>query len=105
MREVLPSTSPTTRLSCAMTQRSCRVALMRYLGRRGAAFFGPFLMASFLRLSSRPFWEPLGCWFGTFAWRHFNPLVGKQLLGLILVPIHQISSSADLFALRRASLH
>src|ERR1700719_804583 len=31
MREVLPSTSPTTRLSCAMTQRSCFGALKSFM--------------------------------------------------------------------------
>src|SRR5580693_5474359 len=38
MREVLPSTSPTTRLSCAITQRNCRGSLkaVPYFGRRAA---------------------------------------------------------------------
>src|ERR1700678_4092553 len=49
MREVFPSTSPTTKLSCAMTQRNCRDGaksisyagpivdlLSAYLGRRAA---------------------------------------------------------------------
>src|SRR5882757_7715182 len=57
MREVLPSTSPTTKLSCAMTQRSCRGAAMRYFGRRGAAFTA-FLVGIF-------FTAVLATFFGT----------------------------------------
>src|SRR5580692_7148796 len=71
MREVLPSTSPTTRLSCAMTQRSCRVAVIRYFGRRGAAFRAA-LDGVFLTAFPADF-------FTTFLATFFGTLLGAAL--------------------------
>ncbi len=81
-----------------MTQRSCRVAVMRYFGRRGAAFRavldGIFFTA---------FLTTFGTLLGVGLDRSGDVILTP--VWWVLVQVHQLSSSADLFALRRAILN